>query len=99
MAASKMKNGLFRILSHELKTPLVALIGLTDVLSEALKDKVEAIDLLLGEMFENRLRLARPGNEVGDFGIERGAGLGGSHRNFLLWSCLDMGTHMQRSKV
>jgi len=43
-AASKMKNGLFRILSHELKTPLVALIGLTDVLSEALKDKVEAIE-------------------------------------------------------
>jgi signal transduction histidine kinase len=31
-------------LSHELKTPLVALIGLTDVLSEALKDKVEAIE-------------------------------------------------------
>ncbi|MGB8315851.1 MAG: hybrid sensor histidine kinase/response regulator [Aestuariivirga sp.] len=44
VAASKMKNGLFRILSHELKTPLVALIGLTDVLSEALKDKVEAIE-------------------------------------------------------
>ena len=43
-AASKMKNGLFRILSHELKTPLVALIGLTDVLAEALKDKVEAIE-------------------------------------------------------
>jgi signal transduction histidine kinase len=39
-----MKNGLFRILSHELKTPLVALIGLTDVLAEALKDKVEAIE-------------------------------------------------------
>ncbi len=44
VAAGKMKNGLFRILSHELKTPLVALIGLTDVLSEALKDKVEAIE-------------------------------------------------------
>jgi signal transduction histidine kinase len=44
VAASKMKNGLFRILSHELKTPLVALCGLTDVLSEALKDKVEAIE-------------------------------------------------------
>lgn len=44
IAASKMKNGLFRILSHELKTPLVALIGLTDVLSEALKDRVEAIE-------------------------------------------------------
>ena len=44
VAASKMKNGLFRILSHELKTPLVALIGLTDVLAEALKDKVEAIE-------------------------------------------------------
>jgi signal transduction histidine kinase len=44
VAASKMKNGLFRILSHELKTPLVALCGLTDVLSDALKDKVEAIE-------------------------------------------------------
>jgi signal transduction histidine kinase len=44
VAASKMKNGLFRILSHELKTPLVALVGLTDVLSLALKDKVEAIE-------------------------------------------------------
>jgi two-component system cell cycle sensor histidine kinase PleC len=31
-------------LSHELKTPLVALIGLTDVLAEALKDRVEAIE-------------------------------------------------------
>lgn len=44
VAASKMKNGLFRVLSHELKTPLVALIGLTDVLSTALKDRVEAIE-------------------------------------------------------
>lgn len=44
IAASKMKNGLFRILSHELKTPLVALVGLTDVLALALKDRVEAIE-------------------------------------------------------
>lgn len=44
VAASKMKNGLFRILSHELKTPLVSLCGLTDVLSGALKNKVEAIE-------------------------------------------------------
>ena len=44
VAASKMKNGLFRILSHELKTPLVALIGLTDVLAGALKERVEAIE-------------------------------------------------------
>lgn len=44
VAASKMKNGLFRVLSHELKTPLVALIGLTDVLAGALKDRVEAIE-------------------------------------------------------
>lgn len=43
-AASRMKNGLFRVLSHELKTPLVALIGLTDVLAAALKDRVEAIE-------------------------------------------------------
>ncbi len=39
--ASKMKNGLFHVLSHELKTPLTALIGLTGVLSEALRGKVE----------------------------------------------------------
>ncbi len=44
VAASKMKNGLFRILSHELKTPLVALCGLTDVLSGALRNRVEAIE-------------------------------------------------------
>jgi two-component system, sensor histidine kinase and response regulator len=44
VAASKMKNGLFRILSHELKTPLVSLCGLTDVLSGALRNKVEAIE-------------------------------------------------------
>jgi two-component system, sensor histidine kinase and response regulator len=40
LAASKMKNGLFQVLSHELKTPLAALIGLTDVLSVALAQRV-----------------------------------------------------------
>lgn len=41
LTASKMKNGLFHVLSHELKTPLTALIGLTGVLSEALCESVE----------------------------------------------------------
>ena len=40
VAASRMKNGLFHVLSHELKTPLTALIGLTDVLSGSLNDRV-----------------------------------------------------------
>ena len=58
VAASKMKNGLFRVLSHELKTPLVSLIGLTDVLSTALKDKVEAIEAEhLGHVVEASRRL------------------------------------------
>lgn len=39
-AASRMKNGLFQVLSHELKTPLTALIGLTDVLRTSLQGKV-----------------------------------------------------------
>lgn len=40
LAASRMKNGLFQVLSHELKTPLTALIGLTEVLSEQLDGRV-----------------------------------------------------------
>ena len=42
VAASRMKNGLFQVLSHELKTPLTALIGLTGVLSDSLAGKVSA---------------------------------------------------------
>jgi len=41
VTASKMKNGLFHVLTHELKTPLTALIGLTGVLSEALRARVD----------------------------------------------------------
>ncbi len=40
LSASKMKNGLFQVLSHELKTPLAALVGLTGVLAGSLKDRV-----------------------------------------------------------
>ena len=36
--AVRLKNGLFQVLGHELKTPLTALIGLTEVLSASLKD-------------------------------------------------------------
>jgi signal transduction histidine kinase len=41
--ASKMKTGLFHVLSHELKTPLTALIGLTGVLSDTLKGSVNSV--------------------------------------------------------
>ena len=42
-SASKMKNGLFQVLSHELKTPLTAMIGLTDVLAASLRGRVEGM--------------------------------------------------------
>ncbi len=44
VALVKMKNSLFRVMSHELKTPLTALIGLTGVLAGALKDRIEDIE-------------------------------------------------------
>ncbi len=44
VALLKMKNGLFRVMSHELKTPLTALIGLTGVLAGALKGRIEDIE-------------------------------------------------------
>ncbi len=44
VALVKMKNSLFRVMSHELKTPLTALIGLTGVLAGALKGKIEDIE-------------------------------------------------------
>lgn len=40
VTASRMKNGLFHVLSHELKTPLTALIGMTGMLSESLRERV-----------------------------------------------------------
>lgn len=42
LAASRMKNGLFHVLSHELKTPLSALIGLSDVLHGSLGGRATA---------------------------------------------------------
>ncbi|MGQ0486133.1 MAG: hybrid sensor histidine kinase/response regulator [Hyphomicrobiales bacterium] len=44
LAAVRMKNGLFQVMSHELKTPLIALIGLTGVLAAALKGRIEDIE-------------------------------------------------------
>ena len=44
VALVKMKNSLFRVMSHELKTPLTALIGLTGVLAGALKGRIEGIE-------------------------------------------------------
>lgn len=43
-AAARMKTGLFKVLSHELKTPLTALIGFTDVLAKSLGSKLEGLD-------------------------------------------------------
>lgn len=40
LAASRMKSAMFQVLSHELKTPLTALIGLTDVLETTVRDRV-----------------------------------------------------------
>lgn len=37
LAASRMKSAMFQVLSHELKTPLTALIGLTDVIGKTLR--------------------------------------------------------------
>ncbi len=37
LAASRTKSAMFQVLSHELKTPLTALIGLTSVMEEKLK--------------------------------------------------------------
>jgi len=54
--ASRMKNGLFHILSHELKTPLTALIGLTEVLKQSLDDRLKPAE---GEDFEHVLAAAR----------------------------------------
>lgn len=52
VSASRMKNGLFHVLSHELKTPLAALVGLTGVLKAGLIGKIngeqgEQLDLVI----------------------------------------------------
>ncbi|MFO1122874.1 MAG: hybrid sensor histidine kinase/response regulator [Hyphomicrobiales bacterium] len=58
LAASRMKNGLFQVLSHELKTPLTALIGLTEVLSEQLDGRVSADEReSLGHVVDGAQRL------------------------------------------
>lgn len=44
VAAVKMKNGLFQVMSQELKTPLTALIGLTGVLAGGLKGRIDNIE-------------------------------------------------------
>jgi two-component system sensor histidine kinase/response regulator len=41
MAASRMKNAMFQVLSHELKTPVTALIGLTDVMEKSLRGRTK----------------------------------------------------------
>ena len=56
IVASRMKNGLFHVLSHELKTPLTALIGLTEVLHESLRDRLQPVE---GEDFGHILVAAR----------------------------------------
>lgn len=43
-AASHMKNGLFYMLSHELKQPVTALAGFANTLATALRSRVETID-------------------------------------------------------
>jgi signal transduction histidine kinase len=41
-ATSRMKNGLFHMLSHELRTPVSALVGFAGILESALKDGVDS---------------------------------------------------------
>jgi signal transduction histidine kinase len=41
IAASRMKSAMFQVLSHELKTPLTALIGMTDVMEKNLRGRAE----------------------------------------------------------
>jgi len=43
-AAARMKSGLFSVLGHELKTPLTALVGLTDVLAKSLGARLQSLD-------------------------------------------------------
>lgn len=57
-AAARMKNGLFSVLGHELKTPLTALVGLTDVLAKSLGARLQALDAEnLGHVTEAAQRL------------------------------------------
>lgn len=41
LAVSRMKSAMFQVLSHELKTPLTALIGLTEVLETTIRDRLD----------------------------------------------------------
>jgi signal transduction histidine kinase len=45
LLASRVKNGLFNVLSHELKTPLVGLIGLSEVLAQSLAGRVNPAEV------------------------------------------------------
>ena len=40
-SASRMKSAMFQVLSHELKTPLTALIGLTNVMDKTLRSRMD----------------------------------------------------------
>jgi two-component system, sensor histidine kinase and response regulator len=55
---SRSKSAMFRVLSHELKTPLTALIGLTSVVERQLRGKTElGISQELEHVIEASLRL------------------------------------------
>ena len=57
-AAARMKTGLFAVLGHELKTPLTALVGLTDVLAKSLGAQLQSLDAEhLGHVTEAAQRL------------------------------------------
>lgn len=59
IVASRMKNGLFHILSHELKTPLTALVGLTEVLQASLHDRLQPMEVEnFGHVMEAARRLS-----------------------------------------
>src|SRR5205823_10163049 len=43
-AASRMKNGLFHLLSHELRTPVAALVGFSNLLESALTPSLHSVE-------------------------------------------------------
>lgn len=80
LAASRMKSAMFQVLSHELKTPLTALIGMTDMLERNLRDRVKPEE---AEQLDHVVDAARRLNGiVSDILLLSKAVAGSSQKNF-----------------